>query len=355
MVRPTAELARAAAPYVCVRAVNMAGVDLETFRFDYDLTFAALLMNADGTIYHQYGARDERSADSHLSAESFARLLRESLAEHADYERAPRPPEPATPRTIEQMPTMARRIAQGKKPDCFHCHMVNGAMREQAQEERRWSRDDIWTWPGPERGGLRLARDDQALVESVEPKSPAAKAGLRAGDRIAIVSGRRVRSYGDMAWALDGASGDGATLALTYERDGGTAETKLRLPKGWRAGGAVDLAWRSQMWSLSPKPGFGGKRLTRDELTKAGLPADAFAMRIGYIVDWGDESHTGRNAKQAGLRKGDVVLSIAGRSDFASEGELQAWFRLTQRAGTEVKVEILRDGKRVEIRLPVVD
>ena len=40
---------------MCVRVKNMAGVDLALYRFDYDLTFAALLMNADGTIYHTYG------------------------------------------------------------------------------------------------------------------------------------------------------------------------------------------------------------------------------------------------------------------------------------------------------------
>ena len=38
-----AELLEAARPYVCARVTNMAEVDLEVFRFDYDLTFATLL------------------------------------------------------------------------------------------------------------------------------------------------------------------------------------------------------------------------------------------------------------------------------------------------------------------------
>ncbi len=69
-----------------VRVTNMAGVDLETYRFDYDLTFTALLMNADGTIYHTYGGRTWEDAQSHLSERAFADVLTRTLAEHAAYE-----------------------------------------------------------------------------------------------------------------------------------------------------------------------------------------------------------------------------------------------------------------------------
>ena len=56
----------AAKGWVPVRITDMAGVDLSMFRFDFDLTFAVLLMNADGTIYHTFAGRDWTHADSHL-------------------------------------------------------------------------------------------------------------------------------------------------------------------------------------------------------------------------------------------------------------------------------------------------
>jgi hypothetical protein len=37
----------------------MRGVDLTTFDFDYDLTWAAFFMNANEHIYGRYGGRDE--------------------------------------------------------------------------------------------------------------------------------------------------------------------------------------------------------------------------------------------------------------------------------------------------------
>ena len=61
---------------------NLKGVDLSTYLFDFDLTFAALLMNADGTVYHRYGGRDETSSMTFLGMPSFVRLLQQGLASH---------------------------------------------------------------------------------------------------------------------------------------------------------------------------------------------------------------------------------------------------------------------------------
>ncbi len=355
MVRPPAEFVEAAKDYVCVRALNMAGVDLNVFRFDYDLTFAALLMNGDGTIYRQYGGRDGGHAEARLSIASLVRALKETLADHEEYRKAPKPPRPAPPRTIEQIPAMARQIRAGKAPECFHCHMVNESERKTAQEERRWSRDSIWLWPDPARVGLALDPADQALVKDVAAKSPAAAAGLRAGDRLARVGPRRVRTIADVQWALEETSFAGGHLPVAWERAGEAKEGKLALRPGWRVGTPLDLSWRASMWGISPKPGFGGPKLPADDLAKIGLPANAFAFRVQYVVDWGDEAHTGRNAAKAGIRKGDVVVSAGGKSDFASELHFQAWFRLTQKPGATCEIELIRGGKRERIRLPVVE
>jgi len=79
----------------------MTGVDLSVYRFDYDLTFAALLMNADGTIYHTLGGRDASSAMSQLAMPSFVRVLRETLEDHRVYSKSPKPPTLAKKVTAE--------------------------------------------------------------------------------------------------------------------------------------------------------------------------------------------------------------------------------------------------------------
>ena len=40
----------------------MRGVDLETFRFDYDLTFAVLMMDGAGNVYSRFGTREDGPA-----------------------------------------------------------------------------------------------------------------------------------------------------------------------------------------------------------------------------------------------------------------------------------------------------
>ena len=47
--------------FVCVRVVSTNGLDLSLFQFDYDQSFAAFLLNADGTIYGRFGTRSHRT------------------------------------------------------------------------------------------------------------------------------------------------------------------------------------------------------------------------------------------------------------------------------------------------------
>ena len=129
----------------------------------------------------------------------------------------------------------------------------------------------------------------------------------------------------------------------------------LKLAGGWKEATPLVFSWRPSKWPLSPKPGFGGAELSPRELKAAGLPEDAFAFRIGYVVTWGPNAHTGRNARKAGLRKGDIIVSVAGKDDFENHEHFHAWFRLTQKPGTEIPVVRLRAGKRETVLLPVVE
>jgi hypothetical protein len=78
--------------------------------------------------------------------------------------------------------------------------------------------------------GLRLAKSyDKTIVHSVEVDSPAAKAGLKAGDVIIMV-GQKLASQYDI-WILrrDLMAMDGSKVEITFERDGQRKEVPLVL------------------------------------------------------------------------------------------------------------------------------
>lgn len=339
----------------------MAGVDLNLFTFDYDLTFAALLMNADGTVYHRYGTRDAASATGLLSMASLVRLLRETLDDHRVYMANPAPPVAQPRRTVEQIPTMARKIEErkrsGKKPECVHCHMVNGETDDTAREEKKFSlKDVLGRWPVAEKVGLTLDVDDPALVRGVRAGSAAAASGLRAGDRLLRLGSQRLRSQADVGWVLHSTPTVGGEIALEYLREGDMAMlSRLELKPDWNLANEQEFSWRSSMWGLRPQPGFGGQALSAAEREKLGLPADGFALKVGYIVDWGNDAATGRSVHKAGLRKGDVVLAVGGKKDFHSELHFQSWFRFTQKPGTRISIELWRQGERKVIEVPVLE
>ena len=53
--REDQDLADVMEKFVCVRIIQGWGMDLSLFQFDYELTWAVFLLNADKTIYGRYG------------------------------------------------------------------------------------------------------------------------------------------------------------------------------------------------------------------------------------------------------------------------------------------------------------
>lgn len=362
-------------PYECVRVTDMAGVDLARYRFDYGLTFCALLMHADGTILHTYGGQSGPDPLSHLSVASFVRTLGRGLRRHREVDRlrelAGDPPVLGPGWTVESLPPVARRIAAGDRPECVHCHSVDDWTVQTAVEAGNWRREFAWRYPDPIQIGLVLDRDEQTRITEVVRGSPAARVGIRAGDTLHSIDGRRIATFGDVTRALDGvpdSAGSPAALDVIVERDapGGepapTADQDvalesrvLELPPGWRTPDPWTYSWKPMKWNLLPAPGFGGPQLDGAALRELGLPTETFAFRVQYVVTWGPRAFTGRNAARAGIRKGDVILAIDGERDFRSVPHFHSWFRLTMEPGRAVPVELLRGGERRVVTLPVVD
>src|SRR5262249_31385421 len=72
--------------FVCVRIVQANGLDLSLFQYDYDLSFAAFILNADRTIYGRFGTRSHRTeSERDVSVEGFGKALAAALELHRQY------------------------------------------------------------------------------------------------------------------------------------------------------------------------------------------------------------------------------------------------------------------------------
>ncbi len=149
--------------------------------------------------------------------------------------------------------------------------------------------------------GLKDARG--ALVSQIQPGTPAAKAGLEAGDAILTLDGRPLKNSRDLARVVAGYE-PGAKVKLGIVRKGKeqTVEVELgRMPKdvGTKLGQNV--------------PDDGGAAAT--SLTALGL-ALAPASEVGVsgggvaVVDVDPDGP----AAQRGIKPGDVVLDVQGRT-----------------------------------------
>src|SRR5688572_26336762 len=72
--------------FVCVRLVQANALDLTLFQFDYDLTFTALFINADKTLYGRFGSRSERAdATKNITMIGFRKAMAAALELHKGY------------------------------------------------------------------------------------------------------------------------------------------------------------------------------------------------------------------------------------------------------------------------------
>jgi hypothetical protein len=349
--------------FVRVRIVSTNGLDLSLFQYDYDQSFAAFLLNADGTVYGRFGTRSHRSSWSDdVSIEGLAKALQGALDLHAEYPKHKADlagktgpaPDFASP---EKYPSLKDRYTaklnyEGQVvPSCIHCHMIGEAQRQVYRSKGQAIPEQLlFSYPHPKAIGLILDPKERATVLRAEKKSLAAEAGFEAGDVILRLGGQPLLSIADVQWVLHQAPADGTLLKADLKRGERTLSLTLKLPKGWRR--AEDISWRASTWGLR-RMAAGGmllEELSAEDRKKAGLTETAMALRVKYAGQ-GNGPHGA--AARAGVRQGDVVVSFDGQTDLRRETDLLAYALLNRKVGDEVKVTLLRDGKKMEVKLPM--
>jgi C-terminal processing protease CtpA/Prc len=210
-----------------------------------------------------------------------------------------------------------------------------------------------------------------AHVESVRNESPAAKAGLKDGDVITEFDGERVRSARQLS-RLVSETPTGRTVPLKVARAGRQLDLQVtpeaaplmrgsfeaphvrieRMPH-FRFEGPGEferfLPGGDRVWSWSEGGGTGGRgRLGVGIQSLTPQLAEYFGAKEGVLVTTVQDDSP---AAQAGLKAGDVITAIDGKT-VASPRDLTGAVRETESA--EVKISYVRDRKTadVQVKLP---
>ncbi len=328
--------------FVCVRIIKADGLDLDLFQFDYDQTWCVIFLNADRTIYGRYGTRAgvRNNAATHISVAGFKKAMERALEVHQGYPankqgllgHAGHKAKYATP---EKIPHMA-------KTHCIHCHQVHDGILRSKWLQKELTAADLWVYPLPENIGLRMDAADCVMVNKVTPGSPAAQGGIEAGDRLLSIHSLSLLSQADIQWALHNAPVE-TKLKVKLERAGQAIEKTLALSGKWKEG---DLTWRESSW-FGLRQGLHLVTLSQAERKKRGVEPDIFAFKVQNMYGPGPEP-----LRKAGLKVGDVILAVDGRTDFATETQLWVYVRLAHAPGSRMKLGLLRGDKKMELEVP---
>jgi len=343
---------------VRVRLVQMGGVDLNIFQFDPLLSWSLFFMNGNKTIYGRFGTaspqakRSKKDSNDNHTLTGMKAALKGALAVHDRYmadrdamgkrlasKTGPKP----LWRYVEKTPQAKRYKRMGRmrgdKGLCVHCHEVQrAAIDSYFMKKKRLPDRMLWMYPHPEVVGVTLDRDRSARVQSVKPDSPAARAGLEAGDDVVSFAGQPLVSVADFVWVLQITADEGGKLPITVARGGKTMDLKLELAPLWRRKG--DFGWRYRVAGYAAWL-WGGVTLSDH--------ADGVLV-ASRSPSWFEKPN--RDARRE-LKPGDVIVEVDGKKDWTRSTYL-AYLMRDKKPGAVVKLKIRRGGRlmRVSFRVP---
>ena len=345
----------------------MWGVDLSIFQFHSQLTWACFFLNADKTIYGRYGSRGAtgtsgfKGNDKEVSIEGLKKALQGALELHAEFPKnkaslaGKTGPAPAV-RTAESYPVAERknlkRAEENQGKGCIHCHQVQDFDFQAARGSGQAVPDRLlWTYPMPDLLGFSLDPAERASVTAVKAGSPAAKAGMKQGDKVAAMDGQPILSTADVQWVLHQAKEPGS-VKVQLDRGGQKSEVTLALAAGWRRGMSfsdnLSLGWVTR----GNVAGMRTQEAPADEKQKLGLAAGGLALKILEITpDFVKERN--QSAKKIGLQKGDVIVEVDGMKSAMTESEFLAYLIQKKKAGMKADLTYVRGGKPAKVVLDV--
>ena len=206
----------------------------------------------------------------------------------------------------------------------------------------------VFPLPLPRVLGLTLDPATRATISKVADGSAAGAAGIETGDELITLAGQAIVSIADVQWVLDNAPSEGE-LAVLIKRGNEFIPKSIELAQDWRR--QTDISWRVTTWPLR-RMGTGGlvfEPVTNTQRAESDLSNDTLALRVKYVGQYGVHAA----AKRAGFRKGDIVTSFDGQNDNWTTSQLLAYIAQSTRPGTTIPVTVVRNGQRIQLKLPM--
>lgn len=320
----------------------MNGIDINHFQFEFDLTWMSFFQNHKGETYLRFGGREDSGPETHLTKAGLVYAMDTALDLHKSKtnDRFGRNKSGEESKLIpEELPSIQKMLAK-RKNKCIHCHDVKNAQLRELRSAGKLKKEMVFTYPSPSNLGIRLDPVIQNRIKSVDEGSAADNAGFKSGDILQSLDDYRVFSYADATRALQTAPKQGK-LRVVAVREDKVIETEIDLANQWRTVG--DPSWRESTHVVGPNSGFWGVQQNAPQKRNLGLGNDKLAVKVTSI--WGQW------ARQAGIKHGDIVTEIDGKSHDMHIKQLQTYLQMKKNWGDTVGITVLRKQKRVELTM----
>ena len=206
---------------------------------------------------------------------------------------------------------------------------VVAQLREHGRVERGWLGVSLQPMDLELASAMQAGETRGALVNSVEPEGPAAKAGIQAGDVITAINSRRVQSPRDLAAGVaEIRPGSGATVALL--RNGEAMERRVEI-------------------GTNPANRDGGKPAA--EAVRPSLGLGLAPRREGGVSI--TQVQPGSGAAERGLRPGDVIRRVGDRETAQPSDVVDAVNAARNAGRSSIALQIERDQGRSFVALPL--
>ena len=341
--------------FISLRQVEMKGVDLSLFQFDYDLNWAGMFINADGVVYARYGTQSTDGPDAYNSIAGLKNTMERVLKLHAAYpankvQLAGKRGTPKPYKTAMEMPGLENKQAYRQtthRNNCIHCHNIHDAENHKLHLEGKLTKEKLWRYPFPENIGLNIDAVDGQRISKVQPNSPATRAGLKTGQRITHANGQPITSIADLQWVLHNLRNGVETIRLTVA--GSSRAHAVRTAPGWKK---TDISWRGSLWALHPRIRVYFPPASANEIRRLNLPAGQHALKVKWINTGSKE---GRAAYGAGLRLNDYVVGIAGKpfDNSINHRTFNLHVKMNYKSGQKLPLDLIRSGRKMRLDLPL--